>query len=124
MRERAFTTAVIWVALAFSIDRMISAITVTTSSAGDFALGVLMFVLILAAMGGTLAIWTSVNNKSEAEQSEKAKRSERDARIKRLMATLDDDELESLEQRRREEARSTVGDDGEHQSLESLLRKR
>ncbi|HVU14755.1 MAG TPA: hypothetical protein VHD90_25945 [Phototrophicaceae bacterium] len=121
MRERAFTTAVIWVALVVCIDRMVAGLAEITTGFGQAGLGFLMFVLILAAMGGTLAIWTSVSDKSEQkqEQSEKAKRSEREARIKRLMATMDDNELDALE-----DARHTVGDDGERQSLEELLRKR
>ena len=138
MRERAFTTSVIWIALAVATGVILDSIRYTVlvpapipndstrlieqtafvSSWWQFGAGFLIFVLILAAMGATIAIWESAKKDDKAQlEAEKAKRDNRDARIKRLMATLDDDELDALEQRR-------IGDDGERLSVESLLRKR
>ncbi|MBI1255890.1 MAG: hypothetical protein GC204_00320 [Chloroflexi bacterium] len=138
MRERAFTTSVIWIALAISIDRILASVrytelvqspidssalipqTVYASGGWQIGAGVLIFMLVCCAMGATIAIWESKAGKSEpvsARQLEKAKRDNRDARIKRLVATLDDDDLDALENMR-------VDDEGERLSLETLLRRR
>jgi hypothetical protein len=118
MRERAFTTSIIWIALAVSIDRIFA--NLNTVSSGTLQIGslVLAFTLILAALGGTIAIWESAVGKKEEQErarAEKAKRDNRDARIKRLLATMDDDDLDALE---------GIDDEGERLSLEALLRKR
>jgi hypothetical protein len=76
--------------------------------------------LIVAAGGGTVAVWQGASRSVEIQaerQSEKAKRDNREARIKRLMATLDDDELDALEQ-------GQLTDEEERLSLEALLRRR
>jgi flagellar biosynthesis/type III secretory pathway M-ring protein FliF/YscJ len=138
MRERAFTTSVIWIALAISIDRILASLRYTelvaspmnpsdviqqtafVSTEWQIGAGILIFVLIIAAAGVTTAIWQSTAGKESQtaqQQSEKAKRDNRDARIKRLVATFDDDDLDALEQGR-------IDEEGERLSLESLLRKR
>ena len=138
MRERAITTSVIWIALAVATGVILNSVRYTelvqspidptqlipqtafASTWWQFGAGFLVFVLILCAMGATIAIWESAAGKKEVEvqrQSEKAKRSEREARIKRLMLTLDDDDLDALENQR-------FGDDGERLSVEALLRRR
>lgn len=50
------------------------------------------------------------------ETARKLKR-DREARIRRLMETLDDDDLAALEAERR------IGDDGERVSLEDIMRE-
>ena len=120
MRERAFTSSIIWIALAVSIDRILNSVSEFTTSAWQFGAGFLIFVLILCAMGATIAIWQSAAGKVEQSaqaQSEKAKRDNRDARIKRLLASMDDDDLDVLE-------RGAIDSEGERLSLEALLRKR
>ncbi|MEO8397970.1 MAG: hypothetical protein ABI700_33560 [Chloroflexota bacterium] len=137
MRERAFTTSIIWIALAISIDRILASLrytefTPTPNSAdmiphvafvsGGWQIGaaVLIFMLAGCAMGATVAIWQSASgssNQQSQHQAEKAKRDNRDARIKRLLSTMDDDDLDALEQGR-------VDEEGERLSLEALLRKR
>jgi flagellar biosynthesis/type III secretory pathway M-ring protein FliF/YscJ len=135
MRERAFTTSVIWIALAVGIDRILASLRYTelVTSPGDpsrlieqtafvstwwqIGAGFLIFMLIGCAMGATIAIWESAKKEDKAQQSEKAKRDAREARLKRLMATLDDEQLDALEQ-------GSIGDDGERLSLESLMRRR
>jgi Cu/Ag efflux pump CusA len=118
MRERAVTTSIIWIALAVCINQIFTNLTSMNSEILQIGSMVLAFVLILAALGGTIAIWESAAGKKEEEarkEAEKAKRDNREARVKRLLATLDDDELEALE---------SVDEEGEHLSLEALLRKR
>lgn len=118
MRERAVTTSIIWIALAVSIDRIFANVSSMSSDPLQIGSMVLAFVLILASLGGTIAIWESAAGKKEEEvrkQAEKAKRDNREARLKRLLATLDDDELDALE---------SVDEEGERLSLETLLRKR
>ena len=138
MRERAFATSIIWIALAVSINQILASLRYTefvaspnstdmipqvafVSTGWQIGAGVLIFMLAGCAMGATLAIWDSAKaSKSEQaahEQAEKAKRDNRDARIKRLLATMDDDDLEALEQR-------GIDEEGERLSLEALLRKR
>jgi uncharacterized protein HemX len=120
MRERAVSTSIIWIALAFSIDRIVDNIGGPESTFVQIGLMALVFVLIIGASVATSVIWQSAAQKTEQraqEEAEKAKRDNRDARLKRLLKTLDDDELDALEQER-------LGDDGERLSLEALMRKR
>ena len=118
MRDRTVTTSVIWIALAISIDRILASVrytelvqnpidpttlipqTVFASGGWQIGAGVLIFLLAGCAMGATIAIWENKAEKAEAassKQLEKAKRDNRDARIKRLVAALDDDDLDALE---------------------------
>ena len=146
MRERAATTIVMWIAVAVSIDRILASLKyeqwVPFAPGGDPGNGafqimlvsegwqigaaILIFLLVIAAAIGTGAIWGHTSASSEAQtqarQSEKAKRDNREARIKRLVASLDDEELDALESQRLENER--FADDGERQSLEALLKKR
>jgi hypothetical protein len=138
MRERAAATIFMWIAQAISTGLILASLRYTEFIAnaevpGDFipqtafvsgpwqlAAAFLIFVLILAAVGGTVAIWQSAPQAVEQRtlrMTEKAKRSDRDARIKRLLATMDDAELDALEQER-------LSDEEDRLSLESLLRRR
>ena len=137
MRERAFTTSIIWIALAISIDRILASLRYSevvqspidstqlvsqvafVSTGWQIGAGILIFALTMAAMGVTITIWQNVNGKADqiTQQSQKAKRDNRDARIKRLLATMDDDDLDALE-------RGGIDAEGERLSLEALLRKR
>ena len=138
MRERAVTTSVIWIALAVSIDRILASLRYTemvvspidstrmleqvafVSSGWQIGAGILIFMLAMAAMGSTLAIWQNTSGKTDQaaqQQAEKAKRNNRDARVKRLLATMDDEDLDALE-------RGGIDEEGERLSLEALLRKR
>lgn len=138
MRERAAATIFMWIAQAVSIGLILNSLKYTefiasTEVPGDlipqtmlvpdqWQLGaaILIFCLIAAAAGGTVAIWQGAPHHAEQQalrQSEKAKRSDRDARIKRLLATMDDEELDALEQQRLTEEEDRL-------SLEALLRRR
>ena len=138
MREHAFTTSVIWIALAVATGLILNTVryaepiqspidpsvmivqTMYASTPWMIGAGLLLFMLFGCAMGATVAIWQSANGGSNQQaalqQAEKAKRDNRDARIKRLVATLDDDDLDALEQGR-------IDEEGERLSLESLLGK-
>lgn len=118
MRERAATTSIIWIALAVSIDRILASVTDTSSGNWQVAAIAVTIVLIIAALGGTVAIWENAAGKSDEkarQAAEKAKRDDREARVRRLLATMDDEELDALE---------SVDEEGERLSLEALLRKR
>ncbi len=137
MRERAAATIFMWIAVATSIGLILGSLkytefvaspintsemvaqTMLVPEAWQLGAAVLIFMLITGATAGTVAIWNAATRKDErrAQQAEKAKREDRDARIKRLLATMDDDDLDALEHER-------LLDDGERLSLESLLRKR
>lgn len=138
MRERAAATIFMWIAQAISIGLILGSLKYTefvpsAEVPGDlipttmlvpdqWQLGaaVLIFCLIAAAAGGTVAIWVGASRSVEPramQQVEKAKRDNRDARIKRLLATMDDDELDALERER-------LVDEEDRLSLEALLRKR
>ncbi len=139
MRERAITTSVIWIALAASMKFLLDSVRYTelvaaspdaptqmmaqtafASTSWQIGVGVLIFMLIGCAMGATIAIWQSASQKTEQEtkaQAEKAKRDNREERIKRLLASMDDEALDALEDGRQES-------DGEQVSLDALLRKR
>ena len=137
MRERAFTTSVIWIALAISIDRILASLRYTefvaspnstdmipqvafVSTGWQIGAGVLIFMLIGCAMGATIAIWQNAagsNQQRSIQQAEKAKRDNRDARVRRLLASMNDDDLDLLEQ-------GGIDPEGERLSLEALLRKR
>lgn len=121
MRERAITTSIIWIALAASIDRILASIQEATTAPWQVGGGFLILVLIIGATIATGVIWqgASQNTNAQARQeAEKAKRDNRDARIRRLLSTMDDEELDALEQERLNES------DGERLSLEALMRKR
>jgi hypothetical protein len=79
-----------------------------------------MVLLILVAFLSTAAIWrgawAQVQEAAAARESEKSKR-DREARIRRLLSTMDEDDLNALEQQH-------IGDDGEQVSVEQLLRRR
>ena len=138
MRERAVTTSVIWIALAASTGLILDSLRYTelvqspidptklieqtafVSTWWQIGAGILIFMLIGCAMGATIAIWQSAADKANqvsAQQLEKAKRDNRDARIKRLLANMDDEDLDALE-------RGGIDEEGERLSLEALLRKR
>jgi hypothetical protein len=138
MRERAVTTSVIWIALAVSTGLILDSLRYTelvqspinpsqlmeqtafVSTWWQIGAGILIFMLIGCAMGATIAIWQSAagsNQQQAIQQAEKAKRDNRDARIKRLLAAMDDDDLDLLEQ-------GGIDPEGERLSLEALLRKR
>jgi len=144
MRERAAATIFMWIALAVSIDRILASLkyeqwvplstapgngvyqVMLVSEGWQLGAAILILVLVIAGAIGTGVIWGNTSSSSEtqaqAQQSEKAKRDNREARIKRLVASLDDEELDALESQRLENER--FADDGERQSLETLLRKR
>ncbi len=138
MRERAAATIFMWIAQAISIGLILGSLrytelvpspvnstelvaqTMLVPTQWQLGAAVLIFCLIAAAAGGTVAIWVSASRGAEHQslrQVEKAKRDNRDARIKRLLATMDDDELDELE-------RARLVDEEDRLSLESLLRKR
>lgn len=134
MRERAWATIGMWAAMAIAVDRILASLKYTemvvnpinsneligqitlVSESWQLGAAILIFVIVLAAMGGTIAIWQNASQPAEQtlKQAEKAKRDNREARVKRLLATLDDDELAALEQ----------GDAEERLSLEALLRRK
>lgn len=138
MRERAAATIFMWIAQAISIGLILGSLrytelvpspvnatelvaqTMLVPTQWQLGAAVLIFCLIAAAAGGTVAIWVGASRSAEHQslrQVEKAKRDNRDARIKRLLATMDDDELDELE-------RARLVDEEDRLSLESLLRKR
>ncbi|MFN8448120.1 MAG: hypothetical protein U0521_05915 [Anaerolineae bacterium] len=138
MRERAAATIFMWIAQAISIGLILGSLrytelvpspvnstelvaqTMLVPTQWQLGAAVLIFCLIAAAAGGTVAIWVGSARGAEHQslrQVEKAKRDNRDARIKRLLATMDDDELDELE-------RARLVDEEDRLSLESLLRKR
>ena len=137
MRERAVTTSVIWIALAVSTGLLLNSVRYTelvaspsdanrfieqtafASTPWQIGVGLLIFMLIGCAMGATIAIWQSAagSTQQSIQQTEKAKRDNRDARIRRLLASMDDDDLDLLEQ-------GGIDPEGERLSLEALLRKR
>lgn len=138
MRERAAATIFMWIAQAISTGLILGSlkytelvispvdpsmmIPQTTLVPDQWQLGaaVLIFFLITGAIAGTVAIWQSapLNAEQKTQQrAEKAKRDNRDARIRRLLATMDDDDLDALERER-------LGDEEDRLSLEALLRRR
>lgn len=138
MRERAAATIFMWIAQAVSTGLILNSLrytelvqspvspgdlvyqTVFVSGPWQLAAAVLLFFLIMGAVAGTIAIWQSAPRSEEAKvmrATEKAKRNNRDARIKRLLATMDDEELDALEQQ-------GLVEDEDQLSLEALLRKR
>jgi hypothetical protein len=138
MRERAAATIFMWITQAISTGLILTSlrytefvpnpevpgdlIPQTMFVSGQWQLGaaILIFCLIAAAAGSTVAIWHSASQRAEQQtlrQTEKAKRSDRDARIKRLLATMDDEELDALEQDR-------LSGESDRLSLEALLRQR
>jgi hypothetical protein len=138
MRERAAATIFMWIAQAISIGLILGSLKYTelvispvdpnmmipqTMLVPDqWQLGgaILILCLIAAAAGGTVAIWHRAPGSAEQtslRQVEKAKRDNRDARIKRLLATMDDDDLDALEQEQ-------LGDEQDRLSLEALIRRR
>ncbi len=135
MRERAWATIGMWAAMAIAVDRILASLSYTemvvspvdpteliaqtTMVTGAWPIGaaILIFMIVMAAMGGTIAIWQHAAQPTAEQaqkQSEKAKRDNREARVKRLLASLDDDELDALEQ----------GDREERLSLETLLKRK
>src|SRR4051812_49029897 len=102
MRERAAATVFMWIALAISISLILGSLKYTTMVASpidstklieqivlvpeawQIGAAILIFTLILAAMGGTFVIWEKATQKEDTArvQTEKAKRDNRDARIK------------------------------------------
>lgn len=150
MRERAFATFVVWAASIFGIDRLLASVRYetwvpnpnldpnnietlrgfqgyyqTTWASGGWQLAVLILVglVLLCAVGATIAMWTNARESERAEReardAAKQKRldPQREARVRRLLANLDDDELEALEQ-------NELGDDGERVSMDALLKRR
>ncbi|MCC6803534.1 MAG: hypothetical protein IT319_11675 [Anaerolineae bacterium] len=141
MRERAAATIFMWIAQAISVGLILNSLrytelvqspvnpgelvaqTMLVSGQWQLATAVLLFFLIMGAVAATIAIWQSAPRTDDAKAmraTEKAKRDNRDARIKRLLATMDDEELDALEQQRLSDSR----DDEDRLSLEALLRKR
>ena len=119
MRERASATIFMWVSLAVCIGLIMGRMDAVTSGTVQVGLLFLMGFLAIAAGGGTVAIWQSgaAAERREAALAEKAKRDERDARIRRLLATIDDQELDMLEG-------NSLTSEEERLSLEALLKKR
>ena len=138
MRERAWATIGMWVAMAIAVDRILASLkyteliaspvdptqmipqTMLVSEAWQIGAAILIFLIIMAAMGGTIAIWQHATQPTAEQmqaQSEKAKRDNREARVKRLLAALDDEDLALLEDQQQ-------GDAEERLSLEALLRKK
>jgi hypothetical protein len=131
MRERAAATIFIWISLAVSTGLILNSLkytevdpttmlaqTVLVPEQWQLGAAILIFVLILGAAGATTAIWQStVGEHATRAHAEKAKRHHRDARIKRLLETLDDEDLDLLEGER-------MSGEEERLSLEALLRKR
>ena len=81
----------------------------------------LMFLLVVVAFLSTAAIWRRAHvveqERAAAREYEKSKR-DREARIRRLLSTMDEDDLSALEDQH-------IGDDGERMSVSQLLgRKR
>jgi hypothetical protein len=131
MRERAVATIFIWISLAVSTGMILGSLkytaidpttmteqTMLVPEQWQLGAAILIFVLILGAAGATTAIWKSTVGESHvAARAEKAKRHQRDARLKRLLETMDDEDLDLLEGER-------LSDEEERLSLEALLRKR
>lgn len=138
MRERAAATIFMWIAQAVSTGLILGSLkytelvqspvnpselvsqTVLVPDQWQLGAAVLILCLIAAAVGGTIAIWQSAPRSTQPmsmREVEKAKRDNRDARVKRLLATMDDDDLDALEQER-------LVDEEDRLSLEALLRKR
>jgi hypothetical protein len=89
----------------------------------QLAVAVLIFFLVMAGMGGTITMWESVKYHQAEQKSETAVRREsakmkrdRQARVRRLLENLDDDDLAALES-------GQLGDDGERLSLQELMRR-
>ena len=131
MRERATATIFIWISLAVSTGLILNSLkytdvdpttmveqTMLVPEQWQLGAAILIFVLILGAAGATTAIWQStVGERTANAHAEKAKRHQRDARIKRLLETMDDEDLDLLEGER-------MSGEEERLSLEALLRKR
>lgn len=143
MRERAAATIFIWISLALSTGLILGSlkytemvpnpvdptalIAQTTLVPDQWQLGaaILLFVLMIAAAAATGAIWQSLrpDERHQHAHIEKAKRHQRDARIKRLLETMDEDDLDALEQGRLR-YQNDGSDETDRLSLEALLRKR
>jgi hypothetical protein len=136
MRERMFATLGIWAALAFATKRILDSLSYTVSSvpetinesmpmlmeystqfvSGEMQVATyfIMFILIIAAMGATIAIWQGGAEAAKQEQaaasareSGKVKR-DRQMRVRRLLSAMDEDELAALEQQHLNEDEMTV----------------
>lgn len=160
MRERAFTTAVIWVAAIFGINLLVNSLryteiivnpnyvapdlsgitnmadinqimpylysyspstisqTVWAPSIWVIAAVILMAMIVVAAGVSTLAMWVGRGSEPSAAEHAKVKRHnhEREARIRRLLDTMDDEEIAALEA-------GEIGEDGERVTMETLLRR-
>jgi hypothetical protein len=119
MRERATATVFIWISQAVCIGLILNRLDDLMSSFVQIGLLVLMGILAIAAGGATVAIWQNAASaeRREAALTEKAKRDNRDARVRRLLATMDDEELDLLEG-------GGMTSEEERLSLEALLKKR
>ncbi|MEP7291637.1 MAG: hypothetical protein ABI835_07625 [Chloroflexota bacterium] len=142
MRERAVATIFMWIAVATSVGLILGSLkytelvlspvnpselipqTMLVSEAWQLGAAILIFFAIACVCAVSIAIWQhpaqSDQQAVSAHQAEKTKRHtrrDREARLKRLLETMEDEDLDALEQER-------LGDDGERLSLETLLRKR
>ncbi|MBL8130928.1 MAG: hypothetical protein JNL42_03650 [Anaerolineae bacterium] len=101
--------------------------TVMASGEWQLAVVVLIALIVVCVGAATIAMWATApdaqrrSSQAADEASERIKTKRRDplreARLRRLLDTLDDDDIEALEQ-------FEVGDDGERVSVEALLRRR
>ena len=86
----------------------------------QFALFAILALLILVAFLSTAAIWRHAHvveqERAAAREYEKSKR-DREARIRRLLSTMDEDDLSALEDQH-------IGDDGERMSVSQLLARK
>lgn len=86
----------------------------------QFALFAILALLILVAFLSTAAVWRRAyiyeQEQAAARQYEKSKR-DREARIRRLLSTMDEDDLSALEEQH-------IGDDGERMSVSQLLARK
>ncbi|MCK6578751.1 MAG: hypothetical protein L6Q98_11655 [Anaerolineae bacterium] len=101
----------------------------TVMASGEWQLAVVVLIALIVVCVGvaTIAMWANApdaqrrSSQAADEASERIKTKRRDpvreARLRRLLDTLGDDDIEALEQ-------FEVGDDGERVSVEALLRRR
>ncbi|MBE2267745.1 MAG: hypothetical protein IAE80_05900 [Anaerolinea sp.] len=101
----------------------------TAFVSGEMQVGafIILLFIILCAMIATMAIWDKAHSaedtsaaradaRVEIRETQKQKR-DRELRVRRLLATMDEDDLAALEEQH-------IGDDGEQMSVEELLAKR
>lgn len=95
----------------------------TLFAPGEWQVAVVILTGMIVVFAGlaTMAMWVNARDDASTLAAERIKQKRRDpqreARMRRLLDQMDDDELEALEQ-------FEVGDDGERMTLDALLRRR